>query len=82
MRAKTWESLLDSWWVAYGMADSISKPAWRYAIGSTPNFGSFRAAKMTPLWDPNFPLLCGQLAAPFLYAHREPGPKSKLYTQI
>ena len=67
--------------MAYGVADLISKPAWRYTIGSTPSFGSFRAAKMTPFWDPNFPLLCGQLAAPFLYTHREPGPKLKLYTQ-
>ena len=74
--------LLDSRWIAYGMADLISKPAWRYTIGSTPNFGSFQAAKMTPFWDPNFPLPCGQLAAPFLYAHKEPGPTPKLYTQI
>ena len=37
---------------------------------------------MTPFWDPNFPLPCGQLAAPYLYAHREPGPNLKLYTQI
>ena len=77
-----WQSLLDSRWIAYGMADLISKPAWRYTVGGTPNFGSFQAAKMTPFWDPNFPLLCGQMAAPFLYAHREPGPKFKLYTQI
>ena len=77
-----WESPLDSWWIAYGMADPISKPTWRYTIGSTPNFGSFRAAKMTPFWDPNFPLPCGQLAAPFLYAHRKPRPHFKLYTQI
>ena len=66
--------------MAYGMADPISKPAWRYTIGSTPNFGSFQAAKMTPFWDPNFPLPCCQLAAPFLYAQKEPGPKFKLYT--
>ena len=26
---KAWESLLDSWLIAYGMADPISKPAWR-----------------------------------------------------
>ena len=53
-------------------------------LGAPPNFGSFRAAKMTPFWDPNFtpPPPCGQLAAPYLYAHREPGPNSKLYTQI
>ena len=35
------ESFLDSPWIAYGMADPISKPAWRYTIGSTPDFGSF-----------------------------------------
>ena len=23
-------------------------------LGAPPNFGSFRAAKMTPFWDPNF----------------------------
>ena len=75
-----WESLLDSWWKAYGMADPISKPAWRYTIGSTPNFVSFQAAKMTPFWDPNFNPPCGQLAAPYLYALRQPGPNFKLYT--
>ena len=63
------------------MADQISKQAWRYTIGSTPNFGSFQAAKMTPFWDPNFNPPCGQLAAPYLHAHREPGLNSKLYTQ-
>ena len=36
---RAWESLLDSRWIAYGMADPISKQAWRYTIGSTPNFG-------------------------------------------
>ena len=51
-------------------------------LGAPPNFGSFRAAKMTPFWDPDFGPPCGQLAAPYLYAHQEPGPKSKLYTQI
>ena len=68
--------------IVYGTANPISKPAWRYTIGSTSNFGSFRAAKMTRFWDPNFPLPCGQLAAPFIFAHREPGPNSKLYTQM
>ena len=37
---------------------------------------------MTPFWDPNFTPPCGRLAAPYLYAHREPGPNSKLYTQM
>ena len=60
------ESPLGSRWITHGMADPIFKPAWRYTMGSTPNFGSFQAAKMTQFWDPNFPLPCGQLAAPFL----------------
>ena len=63
---RAWECLLDSRWIEYGMADPISKPAWRYTFGSTPNFGSLQAAKMTQFWDLNFPLPCGQLAAPFL----------------
>ena len=79
---RAWESRLHSPWIAYGMAGLISRPAWRYTIGSTPNFGSFRAAKMTPFWDPNFTPPCGQLVAPFLYAHQEPGPNSKFYTQM
>ena len=37
---------------------------------------------MTAFWDPNFTPPCGQLAAPYLSAHREPGPNSRLYTQI
>ena len=36
---------------------------------------------MTPFWDPNFTPPCGQLAAPYLYAHRKPRPNFKLYTQ-
>ena len=51
---RAWKSLLDPWSMAYGMADPISKPESRYTIRSTPNFGSFRAAKMTPFWDPDF----------------------------
>ena len=35
------ESSLDSQWIAYGLADPISKPAWRYTIGDTFDFGSF-----------------------------------------
>ena len=37
---------------------------------------------MTPFWDPNFTPPCGQLAAPYLYAHEESGPNFKLCTQI
>ena len=36
---------------------------------------------MTPFWDPNFTPPCGQLAAPYLSAHNEPGPICKLSTQ-
>ena len=64
------------------MADQISRPAWRYTIGSTPEFWLISAAKMTPFWDPNFNPPCGQLATPFLRAHKGPGPNLKLYTQI
>ena len=62
----------------------IRSPSWPgdILLGAPPNFGSFRAAKMTPFWDPNFTPRCGQLAAPYLYAHREPGPNFRLYTQI
>ena len=38
---RAWESLSDSRWITYGMADPIFKPAWRYTIGDTPDFGSF-----------------------------------------
>ena len=37
---------------------------------------------MTPFWDPNSTPPCGQLAAPYLYAHEDPGPNFKFYTQI
>ena len=51
---KAWESSSYHWLIACGMVDLISKPAWRYTIGDTPNLGSFCAAKMTPFWDPYF----------------------------
>ena len=47
-----------------------------------PEFWLISGAKMTPFWDPNFNPPCGQLAAPYLDPHREPGPNLKLYTQI
>ena len=51
-------------------------------LGTPQILRSFRAAKMTPFWDPNFPLPCGELAAPLLHADKEPGPSFKLYTQM
>ena len=37
---------------------------------------------MTPFWDPNFSPPCGQLAAPYLYAHRELGPNFSSCTRM
>ena len=37
---------------------------------------------MTPPWDPSFTPPCGQLAAPYLYAHKMPGPSHRLCNQI
>ena len=47
-----------------------------------PGFWLILSSQMTPFWDPNFTPPCGQLAAPFLYAHKELGPNFKLCTQI
>ena len=49
-----WESQLDSRWIAYGMADPISKPAWRYTIGSTPEFWLISSSQNDPLLGPTF----------------------------
>ena len=35
------EFLSNSQWIAYGMADPISKTAWRYTIDEIFDFGSF-----------------------------------------
>ena len=78
-------SLFDSRWIAYGMADPTSKPAWRYTIGSTPEFWLISSSQNDPILGPQFhppPPPCSQLAAPYLYAHDEPGPNFMLCTQI
>ena len=49
-----WESLFDCWWIAYGMADPISKQAWRYTIGSTPKFWLISSSQNDPLLGPQF----------------------------
>ena len=60
-----------------------TKPAWRYTIGSTPEFWLISSSQNDPLLGPQFdPPPCGQLAAPYLSAHGELGPNFKLYTQI
>ena len=48
------EFSLDSRCVAYGMADPISKPAWRYTIGSTPKFWLILSSQNDPLLGPQF----------------------------
>ena len=69
---RAWEPPLDSWWMVYGMADPISKPALRYTIGSTREFWLISSSQNDPLLGPQFhPPPCGQLAAPYLYAHEE-----------
>ena len=45
---------VDSGWTAYGMADQISKPAWRYTIGSTPEFWLILSSQNDPLLGPQF----------------------------
>ena len=49
-----WESQFDSRWIAYGMADLISKPAWRYTIGSTPEFWLISGSQNDPILGPQF----------------------------
>ena len=40
--------------IAYDMADPISKPAWRYTIGSTPKFWLILTGQNDPLFGPQF----------------------------
>ena len=49
-----WESLSDSWWMVYGMADLICRPASRYTIGSTPEFRLVSSSQNDPLLGPQF----------------------------
>ena len=51
---------------------------WEY-----PGFWLILSSQNDPLLGPQFhPPPCGQLAAPYLYAYKEPRPNSKLCTQI
>ena len=47
-----------------------------------PRFWLILSSQNDPFWDPNFSPPCGQLAAPYLYAHRKPAPNSTFRTQI
>ena len=46
--------LLGSRWIAFGMADPISRPAWRYTIGNTPEFWLISSSQNDPLLGPQF----------------------------
>ena len=43
---------MNSRWIAYGMADRIFKPAWRYTIESTPEFWLISSSQNDPLFGP------------------------------
>ena len=48
-----------------------------------PKFWLISSSQNDPLLGPQFhPPPCGHLAAPYLFAHREPGPNFKLYNQM
>ena len=46
--------MLDSQWIVHGMTDPISKPAWTYTIGSTPEFWLILSSQNDPLLGPQF----------------------------
>ena len=48
------EPRLDSRWMAYRMADLISKPVWRYTIGSAPEFWLISSSQNDPIFGPQF----------------------------
>ena len=47
-----------------------------------PGFWLILSSQNDPLLGPQFHPPCGQLAAPYLYAHEDPGLNSKLCTQM
>ena len=66
---------LDSHWVPHRRLSPVCRPSWRNTLGILSILAHFWVCQNNPLWDPNFcPPSCGQLAAPHLHAHGEPGP--------
>ena len=51
----------------------ISKPSWRNTLGILSILPHLLVCQNTPFSDPNFSFPCGQLAAPYLYAHEDRG---------
>ena len=61
---RAWDSQLNSRWIACGMADLISKPAWRYTIGSTPKFRLISSSQNDPTLGPQFHPSVWSIGAP------------------
>ena len=47
-----------------------------------PEFWLISSSQNDPILGPQFPPSVWSIGGPILFAHREPGPKFKLYTQI
>ena len=77
-----WESLLDSRWIAYGMAEPISKPARRYSIEGPPRFWLILSSQNDPLLGPQFQPPVWSFGGPITLPTNRPGPNSKLCSQI
>ena len=68
-----WESSLESWWNGrLDLQAGVEIYHWGY-----PGFWLILSSQTTPFGDPNFTPPCGQLAAPYLYAHGNSGPNFK-----
>ena len=66
------------WNGGYDLQAGVEIYHWGY-----PRFWLILSSQNDLLLGPQFPPPpCGQLAAPYLYAHKEPGPNFKLCTQI
>ena len=79
--SRSWPPL-DYHCVSHRTLGPISKPPWGYTLGDTFIFGCFLGMPMHSFWDPSFSPPCGQLAAPYLCAHDEPGSNSRSYSLI
>ena len=75
--------------MAYGMADQISKLAWTYTIGSTPEFWLISSSQNDPLLGPQFhppvwsiggpiPPCPGGARTKFQVVHSDMSPRSRL----
>ena len=83
-KPSAWEPLLDSWWIAYGMADPICEPVWRYTIEGSPGFWLILSSQNDPLLGPQFhpPPRVVNWRPHISMPRRSPDPNSKLCSQI